>query len=73
MIFNKFELMKQYLSLQYETVMVIAILEYLFCQGLHHYYKMTSNTGYIREMLTALWGKPEACHHAIVKQCACTV
>ena len=73
LIFNKFESMKQYFSLQYEIVMVIAILEHLFCQGLHHYNKVTSNTGYIREMLTALWGKPEAYHHAIVKQCACIV
>ena len=30
LIFNKFESMKQYLSLQYEAVMVIALLEYLF-------------------------------------------
>ena len=73
LIFNKFELMIQYLSLQYEAVMVVAILQHLFCQGLHHYNKMTSNTGYIRQMLTALWGKPKACHHVIVKQCACTV
>ena len=65
--------MKQYLSLQFEAVMVIALLEYLFCQGLHNYNKITSNTGYTRQMLAALWGKLEVCHHAIVKQYACTV
>ena len=48
LIFNKFEIMKQYFSLQYETVMVIAILEHLFCQGLYHYYKMTNNTDWER-------------------------
>ena len=65
--------MKQYLSLQYEAVMVIAVLEYLFCKGLYNYNKMTSNTGYTRQMLTALWGKPEVCQHTIVKQYSCTI
>ena len=59
--------MKQYLSLQYEAVMMIALLEYLFCQGLHNHNKITNNTGYTRQMLTALWGKPKVCHHTIFK------